>query len=221
MNSYRDGMNEIQADEALKEKMIREIRASRSSRSKGAAPFPTLRKASVVLGVACILTWIAAFGLPLLQNIGSDPSMPGQARPFFSGFVITALAADGTPVEVKPNVTFPLGQYSPLMSSVPGFPIRIVVEEADLIQLRVTDGNLLSWTPPNFQVRNKGRETDIRSGDTIYWSPLTGSSDSPIATNCTIEIKAFKNNKEMGTRIIEIRSDTKYLYTGKLVEQAS
>lgn len=202
IRSYYRGMNEIQADDELKKKILR---SAKSNQSRKKTAFFSIGIASACIAVVCAIAMFAFWG---------TSSKPRQ--PLFDGFAITAYAANGAPVEVKPQVHFPLGSYQMTMSSVPGFPIKIGSDTADSIRLIVTDGELLEWNPPNYQVRNRGKEMEIRSGKTIYWSPLSDDGKAAIATKTTLEIKAYQNKKEIGSQFIEITSDGNYSYSGFL-----
>ncbi|RCW40601.1 hypothetical protein [Paenibacillus prosopidis] len=163
------------------------------------------------MAAVCTFILLAMFGFSFLQ--------PESDKPLFDGFVITAYAADGTPVEVKPNVGFPLGMYQMTMSRVPGFPINIVSGEADVISLQATDGSFLLWTPPDSKVVDKGKQIDIKSGDTIYWTPTNDDDFRTIASTSSIEVIAYQNDKELGRRTIEINRKDDYSYSGILVEK--
>lgn len=214
-NKYINGMNEIIADDELKRKIISCVK---QNDSKQILHFFTLKKAVTSIAAACIFTLVMTFGIPFIQN-GSYSAKQGQSgvQSVFDGFVINVYAADGTPLEIKPNVDFPLGKYQMTMNSAPGFPLKIVCNDADTIKLIVTDGEFLLWASPDWKVNNKGKELEINSGDTVYWTPLKGA-DNTIANNCNIVIKAYKNNKELGSNSIKIESDDSYTYTGRLLE---
>ncbi|MGM0884858.1 MAG: hypothetical protein ACQEXQ_27935 [Bacillota bacterium] len=203
MNRYIDGMNEIKASDELKKSIIND---AKKYQSKGFA----FQKTTALLAAVCTFILLAMFGLSFLQ--------PNSDKPLFDGFVLTAYAADGTPVEIKPNVGFPLGKYQMTMSSVPGFPINIVSGEADVISLRATDGSFLLWTPPASKVVNKGTQLEIKSGDTVYWSPLSDGVNKTVAKSA-IEVIAYQNDKELGRRTIEINRKDDYSYSGILVEK--
>lgn len=215
-NKYINGMNEIKADDEFKRKIISNIK---QSNSKKISRFFTSQKVITAVAVACTFAIIILFGVPFIQN-GSDTLRKGQSemQSLFDGFAITAYAADGTSIEVRPNVQFPLGKYQMTMSSVPGFPITIACEKADVIKLTATDGEFLLWIPPDWQVYNKGKELAIKSGDTVYWSPSKEGNTSAIATNCNLVIKGYKNNIELGSNSIKIELDGNYTYTGRLLE---
>lgn len=115
MNKYIEGMAEITAGEELKQQFInRALQRQPLKRNN-------LRRAAL-FAAACTIIVVMVFGASFLQP---------DNKSAFTGFVITAYAADGAPVVMKPNVLLPLGTYSPFMSSVPGFPIRIDAEDAD------------------------------------------------------------------------------------------
>lgn len=213
MNKYIGGMNEIKADDELRRAIISSVR--QASGNKHHPFFTRTRAIAVVVAVSvlCIAGW---YGWSALEQDGG-PQSAHRARALFDGFVLTAYAADGTPVEVKPDISFPLGHYGLTMSSVPGFPLKIAADQADSITLKATDGAFLLWTPPASRVIDKGRQLDIRPGDTVYWSPLSDTNDKP-ATESRLEIEAYRNHAKLGSRTVIVRSDDHYAYSGQLVE---
>lgn len=204
-------MHEIKADEELKQKIISNVI---KSNFKDGSHFFILKKTFTFFVVACSLTLVTMFGFRFIQDIGDTPKI-GQYQTLFGGFVLTAYA-DGTPVEVKPNVNFLLGKYQLTMSSVPGFPIKIVCDEADAIHLKAGYGVFKLWTPA-LEVLDAGNRIDIKSGDTIYWSPIPDKDHDTAPTKITLEITAYKNNKVLGNSTIEIiKSDDNITYNGIL-----
>jgi hypothetical protein len=208
MRRYIDGMNEIKADEALKQKIM--LRVKESNRNPSAYII-NFKKAAMFFAFASIFILVTMFGISYYQN-SSRASKGVQAQSEFHGIYLTAFSAAGTPFLVKPNDS--LGQYSMLMSSVPGFPLKIDCLDADTIHLQATNGSFLIWTRPDFKVVDKGKSVDIHSGDTIYWSPVSMSD----VTKSTIEITTSKKGKELGRNTIEIMRDGGFTYTGKLLE---
>lgn len=215
-NKYINGMNEIKADDNLKRKIINSVKQNNSKQS---SRFFALRKTTIAIVAACAFAIVIIFGVPYIGSKENNTKQgQSEVKTLFNGFTITAYAAGGTPFEIKPNVDFLLGKYQMTMSSVPGFPLKIVCNDADTIKLAVTDGEFLLWSPPSGQVHNKGKELEIKSGDTIYWTPLNETKTDVITANCAILIKAYKNNKELGNNTIKIESDKDYSYIGKLSE---
>lgn len=207
---YVDGMNKIKADNELKQAILRKV-------SIGAAVPPHVERAFrsklVMLAVSCIIIVLLVIGGPLVfQQKHIDHSAA-----LFSGFEVMAYAADGDPLIVKPDVDFPLGQYSVFMSIVPGFPITIVSEATDHIELRTSEGQLLLWI--NSMVLPQGKEVTMKSGDTIYWTPLVeGIQNQAVAEN-VLEVIAYKNKNIIGSSKIEIKLDDHNMYKGKLLSQ--
>jgi hypothetical protein len=213
--NYINGMEEIKADDSLKRKIISSVQ---QSKSKHDSRFFTFKKALVGIAIGCTFALVMTFDIPFIQS-STNIEKQGQfgVQSVLNSLVITAYAADGTPFEINPNVEFPLGEYRMTMSCVPGFPLKIVCQDADIIKLTVTDGEFLLWAPPDGQVHKKGKELEINSGDIVYWTPLKQiNSDTIAANNCTISIKAYKKNKELGKKILKIESDGNYSYTGGL-----
>jgi len=213
-NKYINGMNEIKADDSLKIKIINSVK---ESKTKHITRFFVLKKTAALIAVACTFVLVITYGIQYIQNKDNKINQSQSTmKTLFPDFVITAYAADETHFTIKPNVDFPLGKYEMTMSSVPGFPLKIVCNGADIIKLTVTDGEFLLWAPPDGKVYNKGKKLEIKSGDTVYWTPLKEINSDSITSSCTISIKAFKSNKELGSNTIKIKSENNYSYIGRL-----
>lgn len=202
MNRYISGMKEIQAGDELKKQMIHHVQQQSARKRKTLS----IKKTATLSAAACIIVFLVVLGAPLLQHENKKTA--------FGGFVITAYAADGTSIEMKPETQLPLGKYSPLMSSVPGFPIRIVAEEADIIAITVTEGNLLLWSPSDSKVIQKGRSMKTTSGTIVYWSPLEEGEEHSLSQSATVSVTALAGNKELGRHVIEINTDDRLNYSG-------
>lgn len=205
---YVNGMNEIMVNDELKQSIISKVSSSTAASQKGARTF---RSTVFMISAACVIVFLLIIVGPLILHNG-DQTNSGPST-VFNGFVITAYAADGTSVVVKPDVDFPLGQYSMFMSSVPGFPVTIVSKDADQISLRTSEGELLLWNPSDAKVIHHGEEAIVKSGDTIYWSP---SVDKQVVTESMLEITAYKDKKKLGSNVIEIKSEDHVTYKGKV-----
>ncbi|HZW49399.1 MAG TPA: hypothetical protein VFF80_04615 [Bacillota bacterium] len=203
-NQYINGMNEIKADDELKKTIINRVKQNNAKRLSQYFP---RRKVISVVAVACLVISVIIFGIPFVQNRSNRAE---------NAFIITAYAADGTTFKLNPAVDFLLGKYQVTMSSVPGFPLKVLCVAADAIKLTVTDGEFLLWSSSDWKVRNQGKELQIESGETVYWTPLQGSNTDTLARNCTISLKAYKNNQELGSTTIKIESDDRFTYTGRL-----
>lgn len=166
-----------------------------------------LKRIFVVAGFMTVLVLFAIFFS--FQNTANTT----KQQAFADLFAVTVYAADGNPIVVKPDVMFPIGDYRMTNSRAPGFPMLITAAESDGIQVRVTEGSLLLWNPPDYHVYDKGQKLAIETGDTIYWSPLMD-----MAEISRITLIAYKNNQEVGTATIEVSSDDAGVYTGKLLE---
>ncbi|MEV5029541.1 hypothetical protein [Paenibacillus sp. LPE1-1-1.1] len=207
---YVNGMNEIKADNELKQRIINKSITSAAEPRSVARAF---HSKAAMIAVSCMIIFLLAVGGPLVLH-NNDQENPAT---LFSGFVVTAYAADGAQIVVKPDVTFPLGQYAMYMSSVPGFPITIGSKDADKIEVKTSEGELLLWNPADPIVKYQGKETTVKSGDTIYWSPMVeGAPSQSWGTEGILEITAYKDMKKLGSGRIEIKMEDYYMYTGKL-----
>jgi hypothetical protein len=207
-SKYVKDMNTIKVDDELKQSIIRKIGSSSTLPQIRVGSF---RSKVAMISVACVIVFLLIIGGPLILHNGDQTNVGPSA--LFNGFVITAYAADSTPLMVKPDVDFPLGKYSMFMSSVPGFPVTIVSKDADQISLRTSEGELLLWNPTDSKVINQGKEAIVKSGDTIYWSPL---ADGQVTTESMLEITAYKDKKKLGSNVIQIKSEDHVMYKGKV-----
>lgn len=209
---YVNGMHEIKATDELKLNIM-------YNTSKGAGNFHTKRlvfrnRFAIIVSFCTIIVLLTLGGMNIFQ-LGNEQDRSS----IFDGFVISVYATDGSLVEVKPNVDFPLHQYTSLMSSVPGLPVTIASEDADIIKLKYTDGQLLLWNRAESQITYLNNGATVKPGETIYWSPLLkDASQQPAATNAEIEITAFKDKIKLGSNTIEITLGKDNLYTGVLKE---
>ncbi|MCA0758729.1 hypothetical protein KP806_27100 [Paenibacillus sp. N4] len=209
MNRYVEGMKEIKADEELKSSLIQSLQQSRTPQPRKK---PISKKAALPVAAACLLVVLAVFAASSLRT--------DRGPAFSAGLVIHAYADDGSAVEMKPNVELPLGNYSPIMSSVPGLPLQIGSSEADSISVLAEHGTLAEWSPPASKVINKGSNASIKPGETLYWSPMSEASEWEENPSTLITVIAYKGKKEIGRRQIEVRvnEDNPLYYTGVLFE---
>jgi hypothetical protein len=148
-----------------------------------------------MLVASCVIILLLGIGTPLIIHNG---------------------AADAAPVSINPTVDFPLGQYSLHMSSVPGFPMTITSEDADNISLRASEGKLLLWNRFSSIVIPQGKEATVKSGTTIYWTPLV---EGAYAEKAMIRLTAYKDKHILGSSVIEIKMENHIIYTGKLTSK--
>ncbi|WP_141505259.1 hypothetical protein [Paenibacillus luteus] len=207
MNRYREGMHEIRASEEMKQQFIQQTQLRLST---GKSKIMVLMKTAALTAAACVILVMTVLFI-------SPSQISIQPKPF-SGFIITAYAADGTALILKPNVQLPLGQYSPLMSSVPGLPITIASDEADDIVVAVSEGNLSLWSPSDSKVHPKGKQLHAQPGITVYWSPSVEENTKLLTKKSIVSIIAYKNNAEIGRRTLEIQAADGSFYNGILME---
>ena len=75
---------------------------------------------------------------------------------------------------LSPKIEVLLANYNLLMSSVPGLPLRIELNNENLIDEIVisTDiGNISTWNMKSGEVQSKGKSFLINNTDILYWSP--------------------------------------------------
>jgi hypothetical protein len=108
----------------------------------------------------------------------------------------------------------PVGSYTPLMSSVPGFPFELAFKNSK-ITIEVDCGNILLWgDDTNQKVIDKGKNITLSSPCKIFWSPLDGESSNP---NKAIMKISFTSGNQSVDATIELNSDLNGFYTATLV----
>lgn len=120
--------------------------------------------------------------------------------------------------ELRSAVTLPLDRYSPMMSSVPGLPVKVEFPASWIasgyeINLTCKNGVLLTWNPPDYAVKEQGKSFKISSSSTLYWSPyrmLNMPSDD------ILTIALYKDSKEIGRIEVRINANDQGFYNGMM-----
>jgi len=178
-------------------------------------------KKRLVLGIAAAVL-VCALGLALPTLLDAiDPSAPAETLPVAdsesssaetpvahataSGMLaVTAYAAEWKETVLQPGVSVALNEYSPAQSDVPGFPFIISVPEgstdinADGIRIDVDTGTIITWEPPDYTVRERGKTYILSGGDTIYWSPLDGQGEA--IPRCELTVTGYANEDDAYTQ---------------------
>lgn len=108
--------------------------------------------------------------------------------------------------ELKDNVKIELKKYSPLMSSVPAYPISFEfegIQKLDNINVKVENGKILDWNKENGRVIELGDVYQITQSDTLYFK---------VDKNTIIKIIGMKDNKVLIEKNITISTDDSMNY---------
>jgi hypothetical protein len=205
-DKYISQMSTIKLDEQTKEKMLHNVLSMSTISEKSRFTF---QKKFAIIAAACVVIMLIAFTAPPFLNHKNQPPSLVQ------GLILTAYAADGSPISIKPDVEFPLGHYSALMSNTPGFPITINSQDADNIRLHSSTGRLLLWNPADSKVIPLKDDTPITPGDTIYWTPLEEGNPPKVTAEGIVALTLYKNGSVVGNGKIKISSDNGLDYKGK------
>ncbi|WP_379138425.1 hypothetical protein [Paenibacillus sp. sgz500958] len=223
MNRYQKGMEEIVVSEELEQCILGKVLSLKELRSNEEQktawnrkrrrlyrtnPFRILTGSLVVILLVSVLVYIS-------DRPGAHPEGPLQN--ILQPFVLSVYAADGQPFELQPDVTFLFGDYRLTNSRAPGFGLRADAEGSDEIKIRVSEGSLLQWAPPDYRVNNIGTEMTLKSGDTFYWSPSSGVDMGDIAAKARVTLTAYTKGRETGRAILEISADESGVYNGRLL----
>lgn len=76
---------------------------------------------------------------------------------------------------LNPEVELLLANYSPLMSSVPGLPFKIELNNVnnliDELLITTDTGEILTWNQETGEVKTKEKMASIYDTNTLYWTP--------------------------------------------------
>ena len=96
---------------------------------------------------------------------------------------------------VKFNITVesPLEFYTPAISSVPGFPLRVILPEEIyygeyIFKWRTDSGKFIDWDTEG-RVTPLGRQAILNDNE-VFWTPLEGSEEMPRTVK--LEIQAVR-----------------------------
>lgn len=153
---------------------------------------------------AAVLVCALGLALPtLLEAVAPPAESAGRTQPARTAqtpatdagslFAVTVYTDGWEETVLAPQVTAALNKYSPAQSDVPGLPFIITAlsedVNADGLRIDVDAGSLITWGPPDYATKQRGRTYVLSSGDTIYWSPLDANGTAvPV---CTMTVTAY------------------------------
>lgn len=166
------------------------------------------------------------YNMAELPSVNDSNPAADDKKTVFKGLVLTAYAANGEisylsanyeeeteKAVLTPEVKILLAQYTPAMSSVPGFPFTVdtIKEDGDgnhveTINVSADRGALSKWDRGTGVVSPGSQSVEIDRGETIYWSPL-GNEDTSDIKHITITVEAVANNAVVGRQNIYITQD--------------
>lgn len=122
---------------------------------------------------------------------------------------------------LEPKVELLLASFNPTMSSVPGLPFKIELNNAnnleDEILITTDSGKICTWNKETGEVQTKGKSTSITNTCTLYWTPDFEKNDnnsikyeqniwkeSDIKTIAKIDISVQKNDAVLYENVVYI-----------------
>ncbi len=105
--------------------------------------------------------------------------------------------------ELKDNVKLGLEKYNLAMSSVPGYPIMFEINNLDYVEISVNSGSISLWDKDTYKVTNLGSNYKLTNTKNLYFN---------VNNETIIQIKGFKDNKEVFEKNIEISMDEDFNY---------
>ncbi|MDE7432695.1 MAG: hypothetical protein K2N34_12390 [Lachnospiraceae bacterium] len=116
-----------------------------------------------------------------------------------------------------------IGMYSPLMSSIPGYPLtvsssNVTDDETSSATVKVTvdGGELLRWDIQTGKITPLGTEGSFRLGDNIFWSPL---SDETVCKSAVIMVELYEEEQMIDrVKICMEEQESGLYYTAEKIE---
>lgn len=181
------------------------------------------RKKKIVIKLKYILVPVFMFVIVVLGIVQfNNSNLVNKNTDKNNIFTIRVYGAEveNTGKILSPKIEVLLANYNLLMSSVPGLPLRIELNNENLIDEIVisTDiGNISTWNMKSGEVQSKGKSFSINNTDILYWSPDIEEknenvnlynqniwNDDNIKTIGKINISAQKNNEILDEKVIFI-----------------
>ena len=177
--------------------------------------------AVVVCGIAVALPSLLEAFTPPAASPAADASEqpPASAMPATkSELGVTAYAAEWKETALQPNVAIQLNEYSPAQSDVPGLPFIVTAGSEsinpDSIRIDVSAGTLITWGPPDYAAKQRGKTYVLSSGDTIYWSPL--DEQGKAIPGCEMTVTAYGSDNTAHAVSVVISETSDFNYTAEI-----
>lgn len=140
-----------------------------------------------------------------------------------SQFLTGLYASEMVKREVVKGKKTNIGMYSPLMSSVPGYPLTVsssnVLDDETLsatVKVTVDGGELLRWDIQTGKITPLGTEGSFHLGDNIFWSPL---SDETVCKSAVITVELFEEEQMIDRiKICMEEQESELYYTAEKIE---
>lgn len=129
---------------------------------------------------------------------------PGGARSTIIAYAVGS-GGEGKEIAMQPNTQVEIGFYSPIMSSVPGFPFKCQGKDVVSADFVVDNGQFILWGA-DYRITDAGKQVSTEAGVAVYWSPLDSSSQ--LAQSATITITVRMKNGQTHQETIIISSAT-------------
>lgn len=119
----------------------------------------------------------------------------------------SALPPDGTAEALA--IATDIQKYSPLMSSTVGIGLtpaghQQIAGKPQKFRWQTDHGCFLHWSPPDYTVKNLGRET-TNTGGKIYWS--YDPEEKPVPTQATVSLTVSGDNGKEAKASLKISTD--------------
>lgn len=109
--------------------------------------------------------------------------------------------------EIKEKIQLPLEKYNPAMSSVPGYPIKLELEDMEKVVISVKEGTIYDYDRKAGRVTSLGNEYQLTSDATLYFN---------VNDKTEIKIVGTNQKKEILEKNVVISMDSNYNYYATL-----
>ena len=166
------------------------------------------RKARLAIGIAAaVVLAVAGIAAPMLVDTGKPTAL-----------TITVFSSGAAEVALRPGVETALNEYLASGGDVPGFPLRVDADGADMVNVSADGGSLFTWSAPDYVKTDRGSSWDFKPGETVFWSPYVRSdaqAEADLVPQCTVIVTARRDGKDAAQARLIVRrtGDTAYSIT--------
>ncbi len=145
-------------------------------------------------------------------EVSGNSGVTGTSKRFNNAEVATLVNSDNKDFQL----TISPDKYSPAMSSTPGIKFTPINSDNTVkYECSASEGQFLTWD--NSIITQLGQQCEIRSGKSIYWSPLSSGDKAEIV----VTIKMIKDGKMISQKRAIIGKDDDILYSVKEIESSA
>lgn len=210
------------------------IKKEKISKTEMRSNMSNLKLKYILVPTFILVITIASFSIFNDTNIINQQQLISKEDSIFDIFTLKVYAVEAENTYLTANyreeieekilnseIELLLANYSPLMSSVPGLPFKIELNNVnnliDEILITTDTGEILTWNQETGEVQTKGKMTSLNDTNTLYWTSNFERKENDttlyeqniwenrdIKTIGKINISAQKNNEILNEKVVYI-----------------